>query len=121
MSTPEGAVLRACLDYLKLSKIAAWRINTMGTPIPSQPGRFRPAPSVGIADIVGIGEAQYIGGKGPPIPVPLAIECKAAKGRQSPAQAVFAKSWEKAGGVYIIARSVEELRLKLREAGVGCG
>ena len=158
--TPEGATLKACMAYLSLCGIAAWRINTMGTPLQGQPGRFRPAPSRGIADIIGIAPARadvneirdaIFGASGllpdddmmtlrwrPLIehdfwmnaaarvadvvrcrgPLPLAIEVKSATGRQSPAQVAFARKWEAAGGIYLIARSVPELRAKLRECGV---
>lgn len=111
--TPEGRVLRACLEYLKLNGIAAWRINVQGVPIAGQPGRFRPAPSKGIADIIGIARGSVTLN-----PRPLAVEVKSATGRQSPAQVSFARAWEAAGGIYIIARSVVELGAKLREAGV---
>lgn len=132
MSTPEGRVLKACMDYLRANGIAAWRINTMGTPLQGQPGRFRPAPSRGIADIIGIaprirekfvGSDYDVDGRMDMYAdvqdnLPLAIEVKSAKGRQSPAQVDFARAWEEAGGIYIIARSVDELGAKLRLAGV---
>jgi hypothetical protein len=114
LSTPESAVLRACLAYLSLNGIAAWRINVQGVPIAGKPGRFRPAPSKGIADIIGIATVRGDGMQA----LPFAIECKSATGRQSPSQVAFARKWEAAGGVYLIARSVPELSAKLREAGV---
>lgn len=39
---------------------------------------------------------------------PLAIEVKAEKGRQSEQQQRFQAAWERAGGVYLLTRSVEE-------------
>jgi hypothetical protein len=39
----------------------------------------------------------------------LGIECKAARGRQTPAQEWMQKNIEANGGLYILARSVEEL------------
>jgi hypothetical protein len=114
MSTPESAVLRSCLDYLALCGIAAWRINTMGTPLAHAPGKFRPAPAKGIADIIGIVTVRGDGMQA----LPLAVECKSATGRQSPAQREFQAKWEQAGGLYLLVRSVEELREALRDAGV---
>jgi hypothetical protein len=46
------------------------------------------------------------------------VEVKSPKGRQSPAQREFELRWEQAGGLYLLARSVEELREALRDAGV---
>ena len=38
----------------------------------------------------------------------IAIECKSPTGRQSTPQKRFQAAWELAGGVYIVARSVED-------------
>lgn len=133
MSTPEGRVLKACMDYLKANGIFHFRCNVQGVPIAGQPGRFRPAPSRGIADIIGIAPRRRPTvadiPSGPDVTFcyereestmccPLAVEVKSAKGRQSPAQVAFSDAWTKAGGVYIVVRSVPELRAKLREAGI---
>jgi hypothetical protein len=37
------------------------------------------------------------------------IEVKASKGRQSQAQKNWQRAWEKRGGIYILARSVEDV------------
>ena len=110
MSTPEGAVLRDCLRLLKLHRIAAWRINIQGVPLHGQPGRFRPAPSRGIADIIGILPPRHV----PQAPGrPLAVEVKSGSGRQSEHQAEFEKEWTGAGGVYWLVRSAAELEALL--------
>ena len=119
--TPEGRVLRACLDFLRLNGIAAWRINVAGVPLHDGSGKYRRAPSRGIADIIGIAAGRVTVEPGPhthAAPVPLAVEVKSATGRQSASQVAFARAWEQAGGLYIIARSVVELGAKLRAAGV---
>lgn len=110
--TPEGAVLRSCLDYLKLCGIFCFRNNTGGTPLHDGSGRYRPAPkdSVGSPDIIGIAP-DFAG-------IALAVECKSARGKQSPAQREFQRKWEKAGGVYLLVHSADELREGLSEAGV---
>lgn len=40
--------------------------------------------------------------------LPLAVELKAAKGRQSEQQRLFERAWIAAGGVYVLARSPDE-------------
>ena len=45
----------------------------------------------------------------------LAIEVKDAKGRQRPEQIAFQKAWEARGGVYILARSVEDVLERIGE------
>jgi hypothetical protein len=39
----------------------------------------------------------------------FAIEVKAEKGRQRTAQVAWQNAWEKRGGIYILARSVEDV------------
>jgi hypothetical protein len=39
----------------------------------------------------------------------FAIEVKAEKGRQRAAQVAWQNAWEKRGGIYILARSVEDV------------
>lgn len=121
--TPESSTLRACLDYLALCKIAAWRINVQGVPLHDGSGGWRKAPSTGIADIIAVGRMPCDNDGafprcGTPNPHPIAVECKSACGRQSPAQREFQRKWEAAGGLYVLARSVDELRTALRDAGV---
>ena len=43
----------------------------------------------------------------------LAIEVKSAKGRQRAEQAAFQSAWEKRGGLYIIARSLDDVLERL--------
>lgn len=39
----------------------------------------------------------------------LAIEVKDAKGKQRPEQLAFQRAWESRGGIYILARSVDDV------------
>jgi hypothetical protein len=48
----------------------------------------------------------------------VALELKAAKGRQSPEQKAFQANWEEAGGLYFIARSVDEVAGFLKGVGI---
>lgn len=52
----------------------------------------------GIADILGV----YAG-------VPIAIECKSARGTLSTAQMRFRYQWMQAGGVHIVARRLDDV------------
>jgi hypothetical protein len=53
----------------------------------------------GIADIIGIAPGGRF----------LAVECKSDRGRQTPSQREFQKRVEYAGGLYVLARGVEDL------------
>lgn len=72
-----------------------WRQNSGR--VQTADGRWVLLGPPGIADIVGLvlGQAVF-------------VEVKTASGRQRPAQAAFQHAVEKAGGLYIIARSPEE-------------
>jgi hypothetical protein len=54
----------------------------------------------GVADIIGL----LPGGRF------LAVECKSSRGRQSDAQRAFQLMVERSGGLYIIARDIEDLK-----------
>jgi hypothetical protein len=40
----------------------------------------------------------------------MAVECKSVRGRQSASQRVFQEAVERFGGLYVLARSVEDLQ-----------
>ncbi len=106
LKTREAPTLRACLQFLQLNGIAAWRVNTQG-----------------IADIIGIAPSRTIErpGIGPVTlrqPTPLAVEVKSQDGRQSVYQRQFQEEWERAGGLYVLARNVDDLGQALSAAGV---
>ncbi len=103
--TPEGQVLRACLDYLALAKIRAWRNNTGALPdAAGRPVRFGLA---GSSDILGV----LPGGRF------LSVEVKAPGGRTTALQDQFLAGITQAGGLALVVRSIEDLRRGLREAG----
>lgn len=104
-TTPEGQVLRACLEHLALCRIRAWRNNTGALPdATGRPVRFGLA---GSSDILGV----LPGGRF------LAIECKAPGGRTTALQDQFLASVSQAGGLALVVRSMDDLRRGLREAG----
>ena len=99
--TPEGAVVRAVLDYLDIRQIL-WIRNNSGVARPERKDGtkgFVRFGSVGSADIVGC----LPGGRF------LAIECKAGKGRLSPAQVEFQRDIIRQGGLHIVAYRVEDV------------
>ena len=97
--TPEGAVVRACLDYLTVRRITAWRNNTTGI-YDEKAKRFRTnAGRNGIADIIGCLPGGRL----------LAVECKAGRGRLSPAQIEFQRDIVEAGGLHNVAYSLDDL------------
>ena len=101
----EAQVVRACLDYLKLRRIFAFRNNTGAYKVEERFVRFG---SKGSADILGI----LPGGRF------LAIECKSLNGRLSPAQGEWGERVRAAGGVYLCVRSVGELIEALNPHGL---
>jgi nicotinamide mononucleotide adenylyltransferase len=81
-------------------------------------GKFRPlhgdqnrvivsAPS-GTPDLLGVWDGKA-----------LAIEVKKTKGQQSYEQKMFQRAWESRGGIYVLARSVEDVTRRIGD-GQGC-
>jgi hypothetical protein len=101
-ATPEGAVVKACLDYLKLRGAYVWRNNTGA--LRDKTNRPVFFGKVGSSDIVGL----LPGGRF------IAVECKAPGGRPSGRQLQFLNEIERMGGLAVIARSVEDLEKSLR-------
>ena len=97
--TPEGAVVKACLEYLQIRGVIAWRNNTTGTWDANKETFRKNAGRNGIADIIGILPSGRF----------LAVECKAGRGRLSPAQVEFQRDIIQAGGLHIIARSADDV------------
>lgn len=104
-TTPEGFVLSACLEFLAVRGVFAWRNNSGATK--TEGGRFVRFGLRGSSDILGI----LPGGRF------LAVECKAPKGRTTPDQEAFLTDIRRRGGVAMVARSVDDLAAGLKEAG----
>ncbi len=103
---PEAAVLRACLKLLTLRRVFHWRSNNTGVYDPTRKV-FRSFSGLrGVADVLCVL---------PPQGRLLALEMKAADGRQSKHQAAFQASVEAAGGIYAVVRSDLELERLLDE------
>ena len=95
---PEAAIQKVILHYLALRKIPAWRMNSGA--YKSITGTFIRYGNKGMADIIAIL---------PPDGRWLAIEVKSEKGYLTEAQRDFALTIEKAGGISMVARSVEDV------------
>ena len=110
--TPEGAVMRAVLDWLAAKHIFAIRLNS-GTQIGTHQGKkwaiHMAAP--GTADIVAFPQYQGNCGCGTLHRqiTPTFIECKAPKGKQSELQKSFQAQVEAIGCKYILAFSLDDL------------
>ncbi len=85
-----------------------WRNNSglLWAPGPGGTMRRVRASAEGAPDLIGV---LRMGGRF------IGIECKAEKGRQREDQVRFQKMIETMGGLYILARSVEDVRRQLPE------
>lgn len=111
MATPEGKIQKEILTFLKRKGVFCWRNNNgalYDKNINNGFGGYRSNPYAlpGVADILGIMPDQT--GRF------LAIEVKGPKGRQSSAQILFERRVKSLGGVYILAKSVEDVNKVLK-------
>ena len=96
----EKDIQRTILDYLLVKRIFHWRQNSGA--FKTDAGGFYRIGIVGAPDI-------FILRKG----IIYACEVKNEKGKQSESQKAFQEQFEKAGGVYFIARTLEDVIEKL--------
>ncbi len=112
----EREIQKSILDWLQLKGIFAWKASSTGI-YDQKRGAFRKNPhTAGVADIIGIIQGAVvhsIPGMISHIPcnagVFLAIEVKAAKGKLSIAQQSFRDAVRLNGGLWIEARSLEDV------------
>jgi hypothetical protein len=95
---PESAVLKACREYLILRGHFVYRANNGGWY--DKHGRFIRAHEIkGVPDLEGCTkDGKFLG-----------VECKSKAGKQTPEQKAFGEAVARRGGVYVVARSVEDL------------
>ncbi len=100
ITNTETALVKACLIWLNLKGVFAWRQNT-GATVATYKGkqRFVRYGLAGTSDIIGI----LPGGQF------LAIECKLPGGKPTPLQVAFLAVIVAYGGVGIVVHSLEEL------------
>lgn len=111
--TPEGQVKAAIMEYLAVRHILAFRMQT-GSIAGEYKGKTRLVSFgvPGMADILAFGTEQ--GCDGYDHVLPIWIECKAPKGKQSELQKSFQAQVEAEGHRYIIARSIDDVEAALR-------
>lgn len=94
----EKATQRAILNYLELTGVFHWRNNTGS--FKTERGGFYSFGTPGSPDIFAVL---------PPTGRIVAIEVKDTKGRLNENQEAFRGRMERAGGTYLIARSLEDV------------
>lgn len=97
----ETVIMRDILVAVSaLPQTLVWRNNTgVGVAPGKRVVRFG---LLGSSDIIGVHRGRAV-----------AIEAKAPRGRQSDEQRRFQAAWERAGGIYILARSADEALAEL--------
>lgn len=105
--TPESKVVHAILkSWGAHPRLRIWRVNTGMAQLKGQWVRFGVPGQADISGVVG------------PTGIRLEIECKAPKGRQSDEQKAWQAMIEKFGGLYVLARSVEDVDRALAAIGI---
>ncbi len=98
---PEQQIKNSILDWLRLHNIFAWPNDSTGV-YDVRKGVFRRKQSRhhvnGVSDILGV----HLGR-------PVAIEVKSKTGRVSEVQKQFLENFKQAGGIAIVARSIDEV------------
>lgn len=104
----ESGLVRVALEFLALKGVFAWRNNTGGFGGEYEgKKRFVRFGKPGAPDIMGIlPSGRFIG-----------VECKSAKGKQSPAQHAWQFNCEAQGGLYILVRNLDDLADALKNHG----
>src|SRR3990167_6222466 len=97
MPSTEKPTQKAILQYLTMRRIFHWKNNTVGI-YKKTTDSYIPSQAVGSPDIFAVKDGRIIG-----------IEVKDIKGAQSEHQKAFQAGLEKAGGIYILARSLDDV------------
>lgn len=95
--TRESAVKAACMGWLAQHKIFIWRNNTGS--YKTQTGHWVAYGFKGSPDIIGMTKTGRF----------LGIECKSDTGTLRPEQKAFRDATALNGGLYIVARSIDDL------------
>lgn len=116
MGKVENGVVKGCLALLQLRGAFVWRNQSRTIMVPGVGGKPRPMyfGLVGSADIIGVLPSGRF----------VAVECKKPLGprggmggsAQTPEQRTFQQDVERRGGLYVLARSVDELNAALEAA-----
>ena len=100
LKTKEKDVLKGCMQYLKLNGYVFIR-NNSGAVISAYKGKNRMIRygDKGSPDLIILGRHGEF----------IAVECKSDTGKLSPEQEDYRKRVLNSGGIYIVARSVDDL------------
>ena len=101
--TAEADVLKAVLATLEMHPKVAW-VARMNSGAFEVEGRFIKAGFKGCSDIIGMLKGGRL----------LAVECKSSKGKETQDQAAFGARVAEDGGMYFVARSVDDVMEALR-------
>lgn len=109
-TNPETRIQASILTYLVYLGIFCWRNNSSGI-YNQKTGSYYSPKGIGrisgVSDILGIlPDGRFI-----------ALEIKSEKGKETPEQKVFGHNISTNNGLYIVARSIEDVRKTLREYG----
>lgn len=103
--TPEGDLVKSCLDYLAAKRIFAFRINTTGVFDPSKQIFRKFTGMKGVSDILGI----LPNGKF------MSLECKIKPNKPTEDQDLFMDNVTDNGGVALLVYSIDELDSDIQE------
>lgn len=95
----ESSILKSILDYLKLKKVFAFRINNTGIFDPARKIFRKPSNlTAGVPDVICLCQGHMI-----------CLEIKSEKGKPSADQDLFAVNVKANGGFYHIVQSVQDV------------
>ncbi len=102
----ESDIQASILDYLRLRGHFCFRVNQIPATVIDKHGQrqfraFGKYAMKGVPDIVLIHDGKFYG-----------IECKSETGKLSEDQVAFGRRCVKAGGEYIVARSIDDVQQK---------
>jgi hypothetical protein len=109
--TPEGAILKCIMDYLAAKHIFALRMNTGAMQIEKRFMRFGIPGQADILAFLPCGVDAR--GRWSECVVPTWIEVKTPKGVQSALQKSFQQLVVERGHIYILARSIDDVKAAL--------
>lgn len=103
----ETALVKQCLEYLRLRGIFCWRQNTTGVRRTTATGRqfWQPSEAKGVSDILALL---------PPNGRLLTVECKVKPNKVTADQLAFMEGVGRAGGLALVVYEVEELIIAVR-------
>jgi hypothetical protein len=116
LSNKETDLVRACLDWLALHRIKAWRMNNTGIFDPVKKIHRRFHGLRGVSDILGIlpQRVRLAGGEEELFGNFLAIEVKKPGENPRPEQETFLHDIRGGGGIALCVHSLGELEEQLR-------